>query len=53
VSTDAGGLTPSINKLEELKAKVAKGYVPDENELLEMIDSVAFAPIFKDKGPLD
>ncbi len=48
VSEGAGDMPASIKKLEELKAKVEKGYVPTDEEYLEMIDSVAFAPPVKE-----
>ena len=35
--------------MKELQKKVDKGYLPTDDELVDMIDSVAFAPVVPEK----
>ena len=48
VSTDAT-VPDSVKKMKELQKKVDKGYLPTDDELVDMIDSVAFAPVVPEK----
>jgi hypothetical protein len=49
VSTqDAGEMPEAVKRMKALQAKVDKGYLPTEEELLDMTDSIAFAPVVPD-----